>query len=779
MALLIVLHLLACVTFLVLVPTLALNTDGVLLLSFRYSILSDPLLVLQSWNYNDKTPCLWNGVTCSEIGGPGTEDLFRVTGVVLPNSRLLGSIPPDFGYIEHLRHLDLSNNFLNGSLPDSIFNSTELQVISLSGNEISGEIPESIGQLRSLQLLNLSGNALAGKLPEKLTTLQNLTVLSLRSNYFYGYVPGGFSSVEVLDLSSNLLNGSLPLDFGGDHLRFLNISYNTLSGPISLEFAKKIPDNATVDLSFNNLTGAIPQSTSLLNQKTESFRGNVDLCGKPLKNICSIPSTLSTPPNITTSSPAIAVIPKSINSTPVTPSSPETQTSTENQSQTRLKPGSIVAIALADVTGIALLAIVILCVYQKRKTTLNDQTKTKPPKNQPRLPPPQTTTSKYETEARKPATWYCLRITGGEETSETTISDGDRESDEHQRNGITDFNDHSESNYYNNGGKLVMVDGETKLEMETLLKSSAYILGATGVSIVYKAVLADGTAFAVRRIGDNGVERLRDFENQLRVIAKLRHPNLVRLRGFYWGDDEKLVIYDYVSYGSLASSGHRKPGSSPNYLPLEVRFKIAKGLARGLAFIHEKKYVHGNIRPSNILLNSDMEPVIADFGLGRLFSGGNYKANNSGHHFGSQRSIGNSQEHPIATSPYTGPSTSTSIATPSPYQAPESLKNLKPNAKWDVYSFGIVLLELFTGRVFSERELRQWATGSTVENKSMGSRLADVAIRSDADAKEDCVVACLKLGFSCASFAPQKRPSMKEALQALDKISAAPSTVPS
>jgi hypothetical protein len=100
---------------------------------------------------------------------------------------------------------------------------------------------------------------------------------------------------------------------------------------------------------------------------------------------------------------------------------------------------------------------------------------------------------------------------------------------------------------------LVTVDGDGELKMETLLKASAYILGATSSSM-YKAVLADGTALAVRRIGDSGgTEKLKDFEVQVRAIARFRHPNILRLRGFYWGVDEKLLIHDYAPNGSFAN----------------------------------------------------------------------------------------------------------------------------------------------------------------------------------------------------------------------------------
>ncbi|CAI0445722.1 unnamed protein product [Linum tenue] len=780
----------------------ALNRDGVLLLSFKYSIIDDPLSVLQTWNYDDATPCAWTGVTCTDL---------RVTDLVLPKSQLLGSISPDLGLIERLRHVDLSNNFLNGSLPDSFFGSNELQVISLSGNEISGGLPESIGGMKGLQVLNLSDNALAGNVPRNLSGLQNLTVLSLKANYFSGFVPSGFGSVELLDFSSNLLNGSLPLEFGGEKLRYLNLSYNKLTGSIPPEFGKMIPENATLDLSFNNLTGEIPEAVSLSNQKIEHFKGNVDLCGKPLKNLCSIPSTLSSPPNVSTTSPAIAVIPKPLESSPDSNSSGDPNpTKTQAQTQNNgLKPGTIVAIATADLAGIGALALIILYVYKIKKkkaataaaaAASTESGEGKPPSKQSKniqIPSESIIISTSLDEEPKRRWASCLKGNiGGGETSESANSSSD--SDREDRSSPQRLGGAAGSNSGVGGGKLVMVDGETEMEMETLLKASAYVLGSSGGgSIVYKAVLADGTAFAVRRIGEisGGAagKGMKEFEGQVRAIAKLRHPNLVKVKGFCWGDDEKLFISDYVSNGSLATCGYRRVGASPCHLPLEVRLKIARGLARGLAFLHEKKQVHANIKPSNILLSQDMEPIISDLGLDRLIYGTSKAGNgSSSRHFGSsQRSmvgtttsldnhmmagtgsnvnVANNNGMMMAASPYATPNSSV-VAGPSPYQAPESLKNLKPNSKWDVYSFGVVLLELLTGRVFTERELSQWAATTCSEDRSWVSRLADVSVRGEVEAREEgAMVACFKLGFSCACLVPQKRPSMKEAVQVLDKI---------
>ena len=512
----------------------ALSRDGVLLLSFKYAVLNDPLYVLANWNYSDETPCSWNGVSCSNEN--------RVTSLLLPNSQFLGSVPSDLGSIEHLQILDLSNNSLNGSLPSSLSQASELRFLNLSNNLITGEVPESLSQLRNLEFLNLSDNALAGKLPESFSNMQNLTVASFKNNYLFGFLPSGLRTLQVLDLSSNLLNGSLPKDFGGDVMRYLNISYNRFSGEIPTEFAAEIPGNATVDLSFNNLTGEVPDSTVFTNQNSKSFNGNFNLCGEITKNPCPIPSSPSSEPKASApiSPPAIAAIPKSFDDSPLAPT---------GQKQRGLKQGTIIGIVVGDIIGVGILAM--LCVYVYRLKKKKDAESTKK-KNEAAITRSRSESSSSTTsESRGFTRWSCLRKRTEEEDSSETTS-----SSESEVEGATAATHDNNNN--NKTGTLVTVDGERQLELETLLKASAYILGATGSSIMYKAVLEDGTSLAVRRIGESGVERFKDFENQVRVIAKLVHPNLVRVRGFYWGHDEKLIIYDFVPNGCLANVRYSK-----------------------------------------------------------------------------------------------------------------------------------------------------------------------------------------------------------------------------
>ncbi|CAD5318560.1 unnamed protein product [Arabidopsis thaliana] len=725
-------------------PTLlqALNTDGVALLSFKYSILNDPLLVLRNWNYNDETPCSWTGVTCTELGIPNTPDMFRVTSLVLPNKQLLGSVSPDLFSILHLRILDLSDNFFHGSLPDSVSNASELRILSLGNNKVSGELPRSISNVASLQLLNLSANALTGNIPPYLSLPKNLTVISLAKNSFSGDIPSGFEAVQVLDISSNLLDGSLPPDFRGTSLHYLNLSNNQISGMISPPFAEKFPASAIIDLSFNNLTGPIPNTPPLLNQKTESFSGNIGLCGQPLKTLCSIPSTLSDPPNISeTTSPAIAVMP-----TTPTPTNSSTE-STNQTAKSKLKPSTIIGITLADIAGLAIIAMFILYIYQLKKRRSyqeystfnvlqkclekNDTLSVKKSKHN--------VADASEFTKSPPAKMGCGSWISRRYEETTSVSS---ESDIENQKPVEAFDRTGGGRVkHNTETQLVTVDGETQLELDTLLKASAYVIGTNrSDGIVYKAVLENGAAFAVRRIGAEScpAAKFKEFEKEVQGIAKLRHPNLVRVRGFVWGKEEKLLISDYVPNGNLplSSISEKSGSSSHNPLSFEARLKLARGIARGIAYIHDKKHVHGNIKANNILLDSEFEPVITDMGLDRIMTSA---------HLLTDGPLSSLQDQP-----------------------PEWSTSQKPNPKWDVYSFGVILLELLTGIVFSvDRDL---VRDSETDEKSWFLKLVDGEIRVEVAHREDEAVACLKLGYECVSSLPQKRPSMKEVVQVLEKM---------
>lgn len=199
-------------------------------------------------------------------------------------------------------------------------------------------------------------------------------------------------------------------------------------------------------------------------------------------------------------------------------------------------------------------------------------------------------------------------------------------------------------------------------------------------------------------------------------------------------------------------------------LAWDVRLKIMRGIARGLLYLHEfspKKYVHGSLKLSNILLGQDMEPRISDFGLMHLSSIAGTLETTTVDHPSSNKSA--SSIGPLAN-------------LSSFYQAPEAMKaTVKPSQKWDVYSFGVILLEMITGRlpiVFvgkTEMEIVKWIQMCIDEKKEMSDILDPYLVPEDTEIEEE-VIAVLKVAMACVSISPEKRPAMKHVADALNQI---------
>lgn len=225
----------------------------------------------------------------------------------------------------------------------------------------------------------------------------------------------------------------------------------------------------------------------------------------------------------------------------------------------------------------------------------------------------------------------------------------------------------------------------------------------------------------------------------------------------------------------------------PMNLGWSARLRIARGVARGLAYLHDKKWVHGNVKPSNILLDADMEPLLADLGVDRLVRGadGGGLTKPSGAtlagRFGSKRSakslpdLSPPPSHVgTTTAPSASPVAGAAADTAAHYRAPEAVRSPRPSGKWDVYSFGVLLLELVAGRALTSLELCQCAGAAEEKAQAQALRVVDVdpALRGEMEGREEAVASCLRLGAACCAMAPSKRPSIRDALQAMERIPA-------
>ncbi|CAI9296800.1 unnamed protein product [Lactuca saligna] len=675
---------------------LSIQFKGYTLLTFKQLITQDPEGSLNNWNYSDETPCSWNGIACKEL---------KVISVSIPKKKLLGFISPVLGSLSELRHVNLRSNKFMGSLPVELFRAEKLQSLVLYGNSLSGSLPDEISRLSYLQTLDLSSNFFNGSIPISLIQCKRLRSLDLSQNNFTGSLPNGFGSnlgfLEQLNLSFNRFSGSIPKDFGNlSNLQgTVDLSHNFFNGSIPSSLGN-LPEKVYIDLTYNNLTGPIPQNGALVNRGPTAFIGNTGLCGPPLKNLCS-PNDASSPssfPYLPTNNPS--------------DSSPE-------KGRKGLSKSGVIAIIVSDVIGICLIGLILSYCYSRicfcgRK--------------------------KHGNEKKGKGRNECLCFRKDE--SET-------------------LSEHVEQ--YD----LVALDSQLGFDLDELLKASAFVLGKSGIGIVYKVVLEDGVTLAVRRLGEGGSQRFKEFQTEVEAIGKIKHPNIVTLKAYYWSVDEKLLIYDYIPNGNLGTAIHGKSGV-PSFVPLAwtARLKIMRGAAKGLVYLHEfspKKYVHGDLKPSNILLDSNMEAQISDFGLSRLanIAGGGTPAVQS------TRVVSE-----VASN--TTPTAATSNTSATQYQAPEAFKVVKPSQKWDVYSFGVVLLEMITGKPpvvavgAEEMDLVHWIQ-MCIEEKKPVSDVLDPGLGQDVD-KEEEIIAVLKIAMGCTQSNPERRPSMRHVAEVLDRL---------
>lgn len=293
--------------------------------------------------------------------------------------------------------------------------------------------------------------------------------------------------------------------------------------------------------------------------------------------------------------------------------------------------------------------------------------------------------------------------------------------------------------------KLIFFDDGRPFELEHLLRASAEMLGKGNFGSAYKAIMEDGSVVAVKRLKDlYGIGR-KEFEQHMELMGSLRHQNVVNLRAYYFARDEKLLVYDYMPNGSLYAllHGSRGPGRTP--LDWTTRMKIALGAAKGLAFIHSHckspKIGHGNIKSSNILLDRNGNACISDFGLALLVSPS------------------------VAASRMVG------------YTAPEQAATKKISQKADVYSFGVLLLEMLTGKApvqahmqedyHSAIDLPRWVQSIVPEEWT--SEVFDIELMRFKNIEEE-LVSMLQIALLCASQSPQQRPKMSHVVRMIQDI---------
>ncbi|XP_021809333.1 G-type lectin S-receptor-like serine/threonine-protein kinase SD1-29 isoform X2 [Prunus avium] len=268
-------------------------------------------------------------------------------------------------------------------------------------------------------------------------------------------------------------------------------------------------------------------------------------------------------------------------------------------------------------------------------------------------------------------------------------------------------------------------------------------LGEGGFGPVYRGKLQEGKEIAVKRLSSSSVQGIEEFKNEMRLISKLQHKNLVRLMGCCIKDDEKLLIYEFMpnkSLDTLLFSPMRRAE-----LDWAKRFNIIQGVARGLLYLHHDsclKVIHRDLKVSNILLDEKMSPKISDFGLARIFEGTQNLAN-------TQKVVGTLG-----------------------YMSPEYAMGGIFSEKSDIYSFGVLLLEIIGGRkntsfYYHDQELGLIAYAWHSWNEGRGLDLVDDVLADSYSPSE--VMRCVHIGLLCVQDDAADRPTMPDVVFMLSR----------
>ncbi|XP_027337735.1 leucine-rich repeat receptor-like protein kinase PXC2 [Abrus precatorius] len=747
----------------------------------------------------------------------GIQNLYDLRELKLGKNHFTGMLPEDIGECLLLKLIDFSGNFLSGRLPESIQKLTSctflslqgnsftggipywigelksLEILDLSANKFSGWIPKSMGNLESLSRLNLSRNQITGNLPEVMVSCIKLLALDISHNHLVGHLPSwifrmglqsislsgtGFSrssypsltpipvsfhGLQVLDLSSNALSGELPSIIGGlSSLQVLNLATNNISGsiPVSIGELKSL---YILDLSDNKLNGSIPSeiegAVSLSEMRLQkNFLGGripaqiVNCSALTFLNLShnrligSIPAAVT---NLTN----LKYVDLSWNQ--LSGSLPKELTNLSqlfsfdvsyNHLQGELPEGGFFnIISPSSLSGNPLLC----------GSVVNHSCPSVHPK--PIVLNPNSSYSNSGSSLQNHHHKMMLSISvliaiAGAifivigVVAVTVLNIHVRSSISHSAapfvfSGGEDYSC-SPANDPNNGN-LVMFSGDAEFaEGAHNLLNKDNEIGRGGFGVVYCTVLRDGHSVAIKKLTMSTLTKSKeDFEREVQVLGKIKHQNLVALEGYYWTPSLHLLIYEYLARGSLHKLLH--DDNSKNVLSWRRRFKIILGMAKGLAYLHQMDIIHYNLKSINVFIDCSDEPKIGDFGLVRLLP---------------------MLDHCVLSS---------KIQSALGYMAPEfACRTVKITEKCDIYSFGILILEVVTGK----RPVEYMEDDVVVLCDKVRGALDDGKVEQCVDKKlmgnfaSEEAIPVIKLGLVCASQVPSNRPDMVEVVNILELI---------
>ncbi|KAB2020639.1 hypothetical protein ES319_D07G081200v1 [Gossypium barbadense] len=549
--------------------------------------------------------------------------------------------------------------------------------------------------------------------------------------------------VVELRLPGMGLSGKLPIAIGNlTHLQSLSLRFNALFGPIPFAFPKltslrnlylqgngfsgKIPvflftlqNLVRLNLADNNFTGSIPEGVNNLTRLGTLYLENNQLSGSlpdiDLPSLVQFNVSLNqlngSIPKGLSNKPKTAFLGNALCGKPL-----ELSCNGTDSSDSELSGGAIAGIIIGSVIAFILILVLLICLCRRKSG------------------------KKMEAQARDiaPSKQAEVEIPGDKVVS--MENDHNHHHNNNTSNGLSGVvKKDAKSSGKGKKSLSFFRTGAEVFDLDNLLRASAEVLGKGTFGTTYKATLEMGLVAAVKRIKDVAVPE-KELEAKMAAVGAMDHHNLVPLRAYYFSGDEKLLVYDYMPMGSLSALLHGNKGAVRTPLNWDTRSSIALGAARGITYLHSKGPLisHGNIKSSNILLTTSYEARVSDFGLAQ----------------------------------FAGPTSNPNRV--DGYRAPEVTDTRKVSQKTDVYSFGILLLELLTGKAPTHAllnedgvDLPRWV--QSVVREEWTAEVFDLELLRDPNVEED-MVQLLQLAIDCTAQYPDKRPSMANVTSQIEQL---------
>ncbi|KAL7112281.1 hypothetical protein ACP275_05G142700 [Erythranthe tilingii] len=654
----------------------------------------------------------------------------QVATLSLQNNRFSGQIPSVIGLMQALAVLDLSYNMLSGTIPPILGNLTYTEKLYLHGNRLSGSIPAELGNMTKLHYLELNDNLLTGRIPPELGKLTDLFDLNVANNHLEGPIPDNLSSctnLNSLNVHGNKLSGTVPPTFETlESMTYLNLSANGISGPIPIELSR-IGNLDTLDLSNNRISGYMPSSLGDLEHLLKLNLSNNELTGVIPAEFGNLRSVMEI----------------DLSSNHLSGSIPLALGQLQNVFLLKLENNNI----SGDVMSLAnCMSLAVLNVSYNNLVgyipTGNNFSRFSPDSF---LGNPNLCGYWLSSSCHTPHTAERVSIS---KAAILGIAVGAlvillliliAVCRPHNPKSVIDVSLDKPVKY--SSPKLVILHMNMALHVyEDIMRmtenlSEKYIIGYGASSTVYKCVLKNCRPVAVKKLYCHP-HCLKEFETELETVGSIKHRNLVSLQGFSLSPSGNLLFYDYMENGSLWDLLHG--ATKKKKLDWETRLRIALGAAQGLEYLHHDcnpRIIHRDIKSSNILLDKDYEAHLADFGIAK--------------------SLCVSKTH-----------TSTFLMGTIGYIDPEYARTSRLTEKSDVYSYGIVILELLTGfkAVDNDSNLLHLILTKTANNSVM-----DTVAREISETCKDLgeVKKVFQLALLCTKRLPLDRPSMHEVVRVL------------